>query len=610
MKLMLSVLFFLIGHLTYADNTITGKLKVVPGEEQTYTVEWTTWDNMYENYANVSWQVTNGTVIESDKHTVTIKWNETPQWLNENGVIEVSEDLGGGSGMLTIEIFNFVTGITETCSGILGTPVVYQDFGAGPNPGPPMPAGTISYQYQNYCAIVPGEYTRVNSTVNCRSSWYGIPQDHTPNDVNGYMLMIDGDTQRGEIFRTTVSGNLTTAFKYEFSAWVASLTDIGEDPRIHFELWDLNGNLIRQSGIYQIAFNPTNLWQRVSVMFDLPVGTTSVTVIMVNNNNDYSGNDFVVDDLSFAPCYTPIIASFSATDIIDRSSICNSGSINLYSRWPTPTLPFANPSYKWQRSVDNGNTWVDIPGATTANSSISENFPGMYRYRIYAYETTNPTQFVISNELKYFVQKMKVEPLTYNVYNCNTSPVQLYPIYTLEHADPEGPPLSFTFTWSPATYLSNPNIERPFISLPPLAPPLDNVAPPPPVSYTYNLSMQNTQYGCIGSSTQTVLQYNPRKVLVPSAFTPNGDGSNDLFRPLNLQDYPGGKFWVYNRWGQTIFYSEGPTLIDFSWNGTYQGLPQEIGNYPWRVHIPGCPTNILNGVTGTTNSYGNVVLIR
>lgn len=610
MKLIITFFCSLISILTYADNTIIGKLKVVPGEEQVYTVQWTTWDNLYEDYANVSWQVTNGTVIESDKHSVTIRWNEMPKWLNESGVIEVSEDLGGASGMLTVDIFNFIAATTEACSGILGAPVIYQDFGSGANPGPPMPAGTITYQYQNYCSIVPGEYTRVNSTVNCRSSWLGIPQDHTPNDINGYMLMVDGDEKRGEIFRTSVSGNLTTAFKYEFSAWVASLSDIGEDPRIHFELWDMNGNLIRQSGVYEITFNASSPWQRVSVMFDLPIGTTALTVIMVNNNNDYSGNDFVVDDLSFAPCYTPIIASFSATDIIDRSSVCNSGSINLYSRWPTPTLPFTNPSYKWQRSTDNGNIWIDIPGATTINSAISENVPGMYRYRVYAFETTDPTQFVVSNELKYFVQRMKVEPLSYNVFSCNTNPVQISPIYMLEYADPDGPPLSFTFTWSPGTYLSNANIERPFISLPPLAPPINNASPPPPISYTYNLSVQNVEYGCVGSAVQTVLQYNPRKVLVPSAFTPDGDGINDLFRPLNLQDYPGGKFWVYNRWGQIVFYSEGPSLLDYSWNGTFQGNPQESGTYTWRVYIPGCGNNIASGSYSNTNPYGTVLLIR
>ena len=126
--------------------------------------------------------------------------------------------------------------------------------------------------------------------------------------------------------------------------------------------------------------------------------------------------------------------------------------------------------------------------------------------------------------------------------------------------------------------------------------------------------MQNTNFsGCVASNTQTVLHYNPRKVAVPNTFTPNGDNINDLFRPVNLQDYgPGGEFWVWDRWGGLIFHSTGPTLLDYSWNGKYSnGQPCDIGNYVWRVTIPGCPNNIINGDCGGCNTpYGNVALIR
>jgi gliding motility-associated-like protein len=108
------------------------------------------------------------------------------------------------------------------------------------------------------------------------------------------------------------------------------------------------------------------------------------------------------------------------------------------------------------------------------------------------------------------------------------------------------------------------------------------------------------------------LHYNPRRVAVPTAFTP-GATTNNLFRPINLQDYPGGEFWVWDRWGNLIFHSTGPTLLDYSWNGRYSnGQPCETGNYVWRVAIPGCPNNILNGAGGSqaTNPFGNVLLIR
>ncbi|MBL0146746.1 MAG: hypothetical protein IPP48_14470 [Chitinophagaceae bacterium] len=147
----------------------------------------------------------------------------------------------------------------------------------------------------------------------------GLPQDHTPGDVNGYMLMIDGDTHRGEIFRTQITSGLTTAFRYEFSAWIASLYGGGENPKIHFELRDNSFNLIRQSSHIEVNYDAANPWKRVSVMFDIPNGTTSLYIVLVNENNDRDGNDFVVDDLSFAPCYTPIVASFSNSSIVNKA---------------------------------------------------------------------------------------------------------------------------------------------------------------------------------------------------------------------------------------------------------------------------------------------------
>lgn len=616
LKLFYSCLLSAFSFLAYADQSpVTGKIKVIPGEIETYTIDWIQWGSIYENYANVNWDITNGTVISSDKHTVTIQWNENPVWMNETGSISVTEDLGGGEGGLSVSIDNFTLTTSEACIGVLGTPVVFESFGAGLNPGPPI-LGT-NYIYRSYCTISPGDYTRRNSTVGCRGQWLGIPLDHTPGDINGYMLMVDGDTKRGEVFQTQVTAGLTSAFRYEFSAWIASLSggSQNEKPKIHFELRDNSYNLVRQSGQLEVDYDPTDPWKRVSVMFDIPRGTTSLYILLINENNDYYGNDFVVDDLSFAPCYTPIIASFSNTTIEDRSYICNNGTVNLYSRWPTATIPFTNPSFKWQRSIDEGTSWTDMPGATALNFTKTESVAGIYQYRMYAYETSNPSQFVTSNAITYYVQKMVVNAKTYSVYSCNTSPVQLVPSYYLQYSDPSGPALSYIFNWSPSTYLNSSNIEAPTISLPPLTPPNINApAPPPPINYIYSLNVQNTNFiGCVASNTQTVLHYNPRKVVVPTAFTPDGDGINDLFRPLNLQDYPGGEFWIWNRWGNLVFYSQGPTLLDNSWNGNYSnGQPADPGNYVWRVAIPGCPTYIWNGAGGSQINVpnGNVVLIR
>ncbi|MEJ7822743.1 MAG: T9SS type B sorting domain-containing protein [Chitinophagaceae bacterium] len=614
MKIILHIFFTLLS-INCIAGPISGNTSVSPGSVETYTVTWDAWNSTYENYANVTWNVTGGSVINSDKHSVTIQWNTLEGYLDGSGSIDVSEDLGGQSSQQSITIVNNTESPSEFCNGSLGQAGIAVDFGSGNNPGPPLPNGTTTYQYNASCSLLPGEYTVVNNSNLCRSLWHNIPQDHTGN-ANGYFLMVNANDGRNEIYRTTVSG-LTTAFRYEFSAWVGNLYNNtgGQDPNIRFEIYDLSGNLLKSSGTIRIPVTlPTFQWQKVGFMFDIPPGNTSVQVVIVNTrrSTDNQGNDMVIDDISFAPCYPPIAASFSTSSIIDRAHICNNGTVNLYASWPS-TIPFQNPAYQWQRSTDNGFSWSDIPGANSINYVQTENSPGIYQYRMFSYETSNPSQSVLSNIIIYYVQLMTVEAKTTNIYACSSSPSseQLVGLYNLQYSDP-AESLSFTYLWSPSTYISNPYVNPSYISLPPAqSPPPPNGPPQPAINYYYTLTVTNTNYGCSASNTQTVSLYNPRKVHVPSAFTPNGDGLNDFFYPINIEDYPGAKFWVYNRFGQVVFYSQGPATREaYSWDGKFNGIPQGSAVFPWIVEIPGCPSNIYSASDGEGKSKGTVTLIR
>ena len=52
--------------------------------------------------------------------------------------------------------------------------------------------------------------------------------------------------------------------------------------------------------------------------------------------------------------------------------------------------------------------------------------------------------------------------------------------------------------------------------------------------------------------------------LLPNAFTPNGDGDNEVFKPINLRFIAKVDFKVFNRWGQLVFQTEDPLL---NWDG-------------------------------------------
>lgn len=73
-------------------------------------------------------------------------------------------------------------------------------------------------------------------------------------------------------------------------------------------------------------------------------------------------------------------------------------------------------------------------------------------------------------------------------------------------------------------------------------------------------------------------------VLIPNAFTPNGDGVNDTYEPSLPGECPVSelKMQIYNRWGQMIFVTYDPTK---GWDGTYDGKPADGGVYYFTIKM-------------------------
>lgn len=84
--------------------------------------------------------------------------------------------------------------------------------------------------------------------------------------------------------------------------------------------------------------------------------------------------------------------------------------------------------------------------------------------------------------------------------------------------------------------------------------------------------------GCVGYDTVYVQVMVGPNYYVPNAFSPNGDGLNDVFRPIPVGMTRPEYFRIFNRFGQLIFetnqYLKG-------WDGTYKGKPVDMGTYIW-----------------------------
>ena len=84
-------------------------------------------------------------------------------------------------------------------------------------------------------------------------------------------------------------------------------------------------------------------------------------------------------------------------------------------------------------------------------------------------------------------------------------------------------------------------------------------------------------FGCVASGSREIDPSVCCNVPFPNAFSPNGDGHNDVFRPIPMRAYHRYHvFRIENRWGQTIFESSNNKA---EWDGTFNGVLQDIGVY-------------------------------
>jgi gliding motility-associated-like protein len=99
-------------------------------------------------------------------------------------------------------------------------------------------------------------------------------------------------------------------------------------------------------------------------------------------------------------------------------------------------------------------------------------------------------------------------------------------------------------------------------------------------SIRYKVLVLN-ESGCADSAYVLVriFKTNPQ-IFVPTAFTPNGDGLNDVFKPIAVGISKIDYFRVYNRWGQLVFST---TINGQGWDGKVGGKEQGTGTFVWLV---------------------------
>lgn len=254
------------------------------------------------------------------------------------------------------------------CGGNSGDPIFTETFGTGTTAQ--LPAGTTSYVFAN---MQPndGFYNVSNNT-----NWFGWHDivDHTPNDTDGRMLVLNADFTAGEFYRTTING-LCENTSYEFSSWMINLLPtsrcggIGIPINVKFEIWDnTNTNLLASGDTGNISSTSSPNWQQYALIFQTLPAQTSVILKMLNNGIGGCGNDLALDDIVFKTCGDAITIEDSASN--NTIYLCENEIPFSTELTAVPDFSiFASHFYQWQESTD-ALIWVDIAGETNQNYTI------------------------------------------------------------------------------------------------------------------------------------------------------------------------------------------------------------------------------------------------
>jgi gliding motility-associated-like protein len=148
-----------------------------------------------------------------------------------------------------------------------------------------------------------------------------------------------------------------------------------------------------------------------------------------------------------------------------------------------------------------------------------------------------------------------------------------------------------TYTWTPSQTLNCINCPRPTAN--------------PQFTTKYIVDLVD-RHGCTNTGNVTVkVVCTGQNFFIPNTFSPNGDGSNDIFYPRGTGLLRAKTLRIFNRWGEVVFekYDIPVNAASAGWDGTWKGKKANADVYVYQIEI-----YCQNGELITYN--GNVTLIR
>ena len=106
-----------------------------------------------------------------------------------------------------------------------------------------------------------------------------------------------------------------------------------------------------------------------------------------------------------------------------------------------------------------------------------------------------------------------------------------------------------------------------------------------------------TENGCEGLSQMITISFQECGIIIPTAFTPDGDQTNDTWKLENIDDiYPNNVVSVYNRLGNKVFEAQQGSYNQMPWDGTFNGQELPVGSYYYIIEYNDNTTEKTNGI--------------
>jgi gliding motility-associated-like protein len=311
--------------------------------------------------------------------------------------------------------------------------------------------------------------------------------------------------------------------------FIATVQNTGSNPAYQ---WKLNGSNV---GTNSNSFNNASLAHGDTISCVV----TASAVSGCASSNIVPSNKIGVEVKSGIPPTISITAS--ALEICKGSSVLFSSEVSNANN---------SPSYQWK--LNGKNVGTNYP--TYSNANLSDN--DMVICMVMSNGSTCNSLPVSSQELRIKVKS----PPGIIIFPRDTlvapgTQVRINAVITGQYS---------RFEWLPANLLNNPG------TLSPTTVSLNNSA-----DFILNLTSPE---GCTSTSVSSIRIY--RKLFMPTAFTPNGDHINDIYRIPPGVTITLDEFSIFDRWGNKLFTTNN---INQGWNGTEKGLKSAIGGYIYLI---------------------------